>query len=124
MVILICILTGVAVVILGGRPRVPMGKLTGTVILYPIGPVCSQVSQCSRPDSGQTVEVDRIDGTILKKTRTNDQGIYTFNLPAGDYSLAVPPARYGRGANKIDGPIKLQSGMTVTVNATIDTGIR
>lgn len=128
-IVLTVIILGLGLSLVGlrqlvGRGSEVKGILRGHIILYPIGSACDERSQCSRPASDQLVEVRRPDNTLAARGQTNDQGVYSFKLPAGSYTLAVPAARYGRGANNLPNPVTIQANATTTVDVTIDTGVR
>ena len=106
-ILFIILLMGIGFWLKSARTNPTTGQLRGTVTLYPIGPACGQISKCSRPASGQQVEVSRLDDSLLAKTTTNSQGMYRFKLPAGSYILKVPPGRYGRGATNISNPVHI-----------------
>jgi hypothetical protein len=111
-----------AIVSYNGSART--SSLHGTVTLYPIGPVCSDLSQCSRAAAGQLVQLHELNGHVVASTSANSRGEYTFRVIPGTYNLVVPAGRYGRPGTNIPNPIQIKMNASVLVNVTIDTGIR
>jgi len=85
-------------------------------------PESSAEPTCDGPKVGYEVTVLAKDGTtVIAKATTDDAGMYTVKLPAGDYTIVttggIPPQ-----PSRHD--FTVAAGATATMDLRIDTGIR
>jgi len=101
------------------------GILEGTVDY--IGLICvpeqRDIPPCSGPYPNYEIIVYTSDGnTVVKKTITDDNGNYQFNLDFGTYVIYEPKLQNNK---PIDIPTTIQvDSSSITHNVIIDSGIR
>jgi hypothetical protein len=96
------------------------GGLTGTVTRGPITPVCRVGIPCDAPAANVTLTFTR--ASISTRTRTDQQGRYRIELPAGTYAVRTSSTPFGQTPKP--GTVRVRAGGLETVDFTIDTGIR
>ncbi len=81
------------------------GMLTGRALLYG-GPATTDGKQTlnGAPDAGTLVTVTNPAGTAVAKTVTGADGVFSFNLPPGTYTIG----------GCVDTPAKVVAGVTTT----------
>ncbi len=109
---------------------------TGVVVGHlDIGPLCpverdppDPACQPGPAQYGQykMVAYDAASKTLVKEVAFDAQGNYRMELPAGRYVIDISPHTTSRigGPSGVPQTITLTNGATVTVNVSIDTGIR
>jgi hypothetical protein len=114
----------------------PQAQGTGVIAGHlDIGPLCPV--ERDPPDPGcqpgpaqynqyKMVAYDASRKNVIKEASFDAQGNYRIELPAGSYVVDISPHASTRigGASGVPQTIDLKNGATVTVNVTIDTGIR
>ena len=91
----------------GAQPGSGGGGLEGSVARGPITPTCVQGQPCSAPARGVTLTFSR-GGSVVARTKTEDDGTYRVGLPAGRYFvMGVQPVRpqqvtVGSGYRRVD----------------------
>jgi hypothetical protein len=105
----------------GETPSPAVATVSGKVIAIPCSPIePAQQNACSgRPVPG--LEISFTDGHAARSTTTDSNGLYSIDLDAGDYKVAMKT--YMR---VISGPpsIKVDPGTMVVADYVLDSGIR
>ena len=103
------------------------GTLSGKVSIGPICPVERVGVPCPVPPEAYTsreVIVYTSNGTtVVARAHFNSDGTYRFELPAGQYVVAIPQSGIG-GSKDLPKTITVSVGKTTTFDFDIDTGIR
>ena len=99
-----------------------------------IGPICPVETIPPRPECLPTRVTYNAYATavwtsdkknMLKTIVPNDDGTYQIDLPAGDYILDyVTPRTFGAGGSNLPSAFSIADKDTLTLNVSIDTGIR
>src|SRR5262249_57137487 len=115
-------------------PPVPTANGTLTGIVNFVGMPCmtkapdgqlveQHGSGCSGPMAGYEVTVVAKDGkTVVATTKTDASGVYTFALPAGDYTIFTQRGLRATDLQRNDAHVTI--GNTTKLDLTVDTGVR
>ena len=110
-----------------GGPAAPKGTLQGQVTIGPICPVERPDQPClPTPETyaARQVLVMRPDGaTVVATVSLNQTGYYRVDLDPGTYVVDMNHAGIDRSPD-VPRTITLSAGETVTLDISIDTGIR
>jgi hypothetical protein len=101
------------------RPGTITGKVTfaGTPCQTPGG------ASCEGPRADYEVIVLAKDGTtVIGKTRTDQTGSYTIEVPAGEYTILTPAGLPLIPKKRND--VTVTAGAVATLDLRVDTGIR
>ena len=103
---------------LGREPGVATGAVTGTVVVAPCRPVERVGDPPCPPRPGIKVHFER--GSAATVAVTNPDGVYSVRLAAGTYDV------WAEGGIGRPQPVRVtvQPGDALTVNLTVDSGIR
>ena len=103
---------------IGPEPGASTGAVTGTVVLAPCRPVERVGDPPCPPRPGVKVHFER--GSAAAVAVTNQNGVYSVRLVAGTYDV------WAEGGIARPQPVRVtvQPGDTLTVNLTVDSGIR
>lgn len=104
----------------GGAGAVPGSGLYGKVMRGPITPVCRVGVPCDAPARDVVLTFSR--ASFVRETRTNEQGAYRIELPAGIYSVRTNSKPFGRTPRPAR--VRVRAGHLDKIVFTIDTGIR
>jgi Carboxypeptidase regulatory-like domain len=101
-------------------PSPGQGTVTGTVVVSPCRPVERPGDPPCPPRPGLTVSFQPVGGGGPFSTTTDASGTYREQLVAGDYLVSasggIAPSRPTR--------VTVTAGATVTLNLSVDSGIR
>lgn len=101
-------------------PAAAPGTVTGTVIIAPCRPVERVGDPPCPPRPGIKVHFEQ--SSVTKATALTDgTGTYVVTLAPGVYDVWAEGGLPGRGKPV---PVTVVSGQTVTLNLTVDSGIR
>jgi hypothetical protein len=92
------------------------GTVTGTVVVAPCRPVERAGDPPCPPRAG--VEVD-FAGPVSRAVKTDAGGVYQVSVPAGSYTVTVRA-----GIRPQPTSVTVAAGQLVTLNLSIDSGIR
>ncbi|MGI0069244.1 MAG: hypothetical protein ACREAN_03200 [Nitrosopumilaceae archaeon] len=101
------------------------GLLVGTVTFYPCSPV-EQIGEppCTGNGHNYTVTVYQSDAkTIAGQTSSNQNGVYSIELPQGNYTVFTPYSAMYKSLGK-QHIIQIEVNKTTIFNIVIDSGIR
>jgi hypothetical protein len=105
----------------------PPGILEGNVSIGPICPVERPDQPCITPPEAyetRKILVFRDDGkTLVKTVSISGKGYYRTELNPGSYVVDINDAGRDRSAD-VPATMAIRSGKTLTLNISIDTGIR
>ncbi len=111
--------------ILGAYNVTSKGLLIGTVTFYPCSPV-ERIGQppCTGNGHNYTVTIYESDKkTIMAKTNSNQNGVYSIALDQGNYSIFVPISNISKNIGQYHF-IQIQANKIIIYNIVIDSGIR
>ena len=107
-----------------------MGIVTGKVKFSPIHPGPVRPNEPDNPEvlqkiyAAHKVKVLAEDGKkVIREVEINQQGIYKTELEPGIYFLQITPPSMGK-IQKQSQRVEAIAGKTITVDISIDTGIR
>lgn len=106
-----------------------IGTLTGRVTIGPLRPGPVRLGETPPPIppevyAARTIQIFAADGaTLVTNVKINPDGTYMVTLPSGNFvvNLTRTGIDHARGLPKT---ITISSGMTLTLDIDIDTGIR
>ena len=116
----LCLIAMSLAAVAGASAAPSRSGLSGTVSRGPITPVCREGVACDAPAPYLVLTFSR-QGHV-RITRTDRQGAYRIELPAGMYSVRTNAGRFGQRPHPAT--VHVRAGQTDTLNFTIDTGIR
>jgi hypothetical protein len=109
----------------GSNPS-PTAVATGTVTgKVSIGPLCP-VEPCTNPNNpytGLTVVISDA-GAVVRSVDVTDDGSYSANVPAGTYDVDLQPCEWLGCRSSLPERVTVKADQLVTLDISIDTGIR
>src|SRR3954452_7139507 len=117
---LLAVIVVVLTVVAGGSAAASSSGLHGTVQRGPITPVCRVGVACDAPAPGVVLAFSR--GGVVRKTRTDQRGVYRIALPPGVYSVTTSLRLFGRTPRPAR--VRVRAGHWDTIAFSVDTGIR
>jgi hypothetical protein len=109
--------------------QVGSGTVAGSVLLGPTCPVehIPPYPQCAPKPYQATVSAYRVGSTaVLQSTQSGTDGVFTFSIPPGSYTLQAGSASGGGSyfPRCASVPVSVTADETVRVTIHCDTGIR
>mgnify|MGYP001151771616 CR=1 FL=1 len=95
--------------------------LRGLVLRGPTKPVCIGDDSCEEPARGMLLQFRR-SGVTVAEVRTNRNGWYHVELPAGTYGVKAPARRIGSGLTPRT--VRVLRAQILRVDLHLDTGIQ
>jgi hypothetical protein len=95
--------------------------LRGLVLQGPTKPVCLSDESCEEPARGMLLQFRR-SGVTVAEVRTNRNGWYHVDLPAGAYGVKAPARRIGSGLTPRT--VHVPRGQIARVDLHLDTGLQ
>jgi len=101
-------------------PAAGLGTVTGTVVISPCRPVERVGDPPCPPRPGIAVHFAPVGGGSTVSATTDSIGTYRVRLAAGDYQASAE----GGIVPSQPVPVTVTAGATVTLNLSVDSGIR
>lgn len=98
------------------------GTIVGHVTLGPIMPVCREDVPCDGVYKDARVEVRTKSGTVVARTKSDDNGDFRVDVAPGAYTIVIVVDAILPSCSKVD--VIVSKGQTATAEIDCDTGIR
>lgn len=110
----------------GNATDAALATIQGTVTAGPTCPVENVENPCPpKAIADREVDLQRQDGSTVATTTTDSAGHYRFSTDAGSYVVHVRIVQGEVGLRQITvGNVTAAAGQTVTLDISLDTGIR
>ena len=105
-----------------GQGRGDAGTIVGVVKRGPIMPVCREGVPCDGVFPGAKVVVRTQDGSVVRRTTSDDNGVFNAAVPQGAYTVDIEVE--GMLPHCSPASVSVRAGETANVEVNCDTGIR
>lgn len=109
----------------GGEPAGDLSSgIEGIVLIGPTCPVEQQGSPCPDRPVAATITITRINGAVVKRATSSDDGRFRVSLEPGRYFVSARPLDESAPGGESPVVVEVLSDAFTEVEITIDSGIR